>query len=228
MIAIALYIRNQIASLRSNLDSKNDATNTSIPWINRNRKVDQFAPISIMKASESNNEFVKSMRLRKNKSNHQNKEIRIENENMMQNTCSSKGGKNQELSQLFATISKLYKEMPLDKHDEWRSYTYNAASAKLKYLDFQVLNNEESLKRLGNRKGFGKTFMRNIREYLKTGKCQLVSEFEHDPMRVNVRNMVRIWYVRPLLVCIIDFILEKNVVNINLYIFCFLTGALVQ
>ena len=144
-----------------------------------------------MKAFESNNEFVKSLRLRNKKKNQQ----IMENENIMQSTCRSEVGKNQELSQLFATISKLYKEMPLDKHDEWRSYTYNAASAKLKYLDFQVVNNEESLKRLGNRKGFGKTFMRNIREYLNTGKCQLVSEFEHDPMRVNVRNMIRIWYV---------------------------------
>lgn len=218
MIAIALNICNQIASLGSNLDCKKDPNDTTTPWIKRNRKVDQFAPISIIKASESNNEFVKSLRLRKNNSNHQ----IMENENMMQSTCSSEGGKNQELSQLFATISKLYKEMPLDKHDEWRSYTYNAASAKLKYLDFQVLNNEESLKRLGNRKGFGKTFMRNIREYLKTGKCQLVSEFEHDPMRVNVRNMIRIWCVLLLFVCIIDFMNGKQSVDIDLHIFCFL------
>ena len=102
-------------------------------------------------------------------------------------------GKNLELCELFAKISKLYKEMPLDKFDEWRSYSYNAASARLKYLDFPVLYDDESLKQLSNRKGFGKKFMRQIREFLETGKCQLISEFEHDPMRVNVRNMIRIW-----------------------------------
>ena len=101
--------------------------------------------------------------------------------------------KNHELSAMFQKISKLYKEMPLDNFDEWRSYSYNAASAKLKYLDFPVTNDEESLRRLQSMRGFGQKFMRQIREFLTTGKCQLITEFEHDPTRVYVRNMIKIW-----------------------------------
>lgn len=83
--------------------------------------------------------------------------------------------------------------MPLDNFDEWRSYSYNAAAAKLKHLDFAICNDEESLRKLSNRKGFGKKFMRQIREFLYTGQCQLIVEFEKDPMRTNVRNMIKIW-----------------------------------
>ena len=101
--------------------------------------------------------------------------------------------KNHELSAIFQKISKLYKEMPLDTFDEWRSYSYNAASARLKYLDFPVCNNEESLRKLASRRGFGQKFMRHVREILKTGKCQLITEFENDSTRVHVRNMIKIW-----------------------------------
>ena len=142
----------------------------------RNRKIDEFAPISRLKASETQNEMVERL-----------SKYNVEKKHSME------AGKNQELSELFAKISKLYKDMPLDKFDEWRSYSYNAASARLKYLDFPVLNDEESLKLLSNRKGFGKKFMRQIKEFLNTGKCRLISEFEHDAMRVNVRNMIKIW-----------------------------------
>jgi hypothetical protein len=142
-------------------------------WIERNRRLDEFAPVTNVKASETDNEMIACL-------------------NKLRQPTEPKG-KNSELSELFGKISKLYKEMPVQEYDEWRSYSYNAASARLKYLDFPMINDEESLKRLSKRKGFGQKFMRQIKEYLTTGKCQLVFEFEHDPMRVNVRNMIKIW-----------------------------------
>lgn len=175
-----LHSIKKIESLQSqsNTEIASHGDITTASWIQRKRKVDDFAPISKIKASECKNEIVE----------------RLGKYNKAKNVDLTRRSKNMELSDLFAKISKLYKDMPLDKFDEWRSYSYNAASARLKYLDFPVLNDEESLRNLSNRKGFGKKFMRQIREYLMTGKCQLVSEFEHDPMRVNVRNMIRIWY----------------------------------
>jgi DNA polymerase/3'-5' exonuclease PolX len=120
---------------------------------------------------------------------------RLQKHKQMEKKSIPEEGKNLELSKLFDKISKLYKEMPLDALDEWRSYSYNIGAARLKYLDFPVYNDEEVLRKLSNRKGFGQKFMRNIREFLNTGKCQLISEFEHDERRTSVRNMMRIWYV---------------------------------
>ena len=85
---------------------------------------------------------------------------------------------NMKLAALFQKISNLYKEMPLDTYDEWRSYSYNAAAARLRHLDFEVCN--DSITELSKRKGFGKKFMRQIAEILNTGRCQLISEFEQD------------------------------------------------
>ncbi len=101
--------------------------------------------------------------------------------------------KNIKLAALFQKISTLYKEMPLDTYDEWRSFSYNAGAARLRHLDFEVCNNVESLRMLSETKGFGKKFMRQVVEMLNTGHCQLITEFEHDPMRLNVRNMIKIW-----------------------------------
>ena len=143
----------------------------------RKRKIDEFAPISKIRASESTNEMIG----------------RLSKHYQLGKNANLNESKNNELSQLFAKIARLYKEMPLDKLDEWRSFSYNAASAKLKYLDFPILNDEMSLRKLSSVKGFGNKFMRQIREYLNTGHCQLVSEFEHDEMRMNVRNMIKIW-----------------------------------
>ncbi len=105
----------------------------------------------------------------------------------------SNNSNNIKLSALFQKISKLYEEMPLGNDDEWRSFTYNAAAARLRHLDFEVSKDELSLQRLGKKKGFGKKFMKQIREFLYTGRCELIAQFEHDPMRLHVRNMIRIW-----------------------------------
>jgi len=167
-------------------------------WIKRKRKIDEFAPITKVLASKSTNEMV--ARLHHNIQNHKNdangKDMWMD---PTSNTITDHNnlGKNAELSQLFDKISKLYKDMPLDNYDEWRSYSYNMAAARLRYLNFQVCNNEESLMRLSQVKGFGKKFMKHIREYLITGGCELIRNFERDPSRVNVRNMIKIWGIGP-------------------------------
>lgn len=145
-------------------------------WLKRRRRSDQFPQIETISSASSKNTMIQ--RLSKHRKIDQGKSFY---------------SKNQELSAVFQKISKLYKDMPLDNFDEWRSYSYNAASMKLKYLDFPVSNDEETLRKLSSRKGFGQKFMRHVREFLKTGKVQLVTEFENDPMRLHVRNMIKIW-----------------------------------
>lgn len=104
--------------------------------------------------------------------------------------------KNQKLSNLFGTISKLYQECPLSSDDSWRSYSYNIVSKRLQYLDFEVTG-VDCLKKLAGIKGFGPKILKQCKEFLTSGKCNIIREFEHDERRVAVRNMINIWGVGP-------------------------------
>jgi hypothetical protein len=53
--------------------------------------------------------------------------------------------------------------MPRDKFDSWRSYSYNVCAGRLRYLDFEVENNEESLDKLSKIKGFGSKVIKQVR-----------------------------------------------------------------
>lgn len=117
-------------------------------WIKRLRKTHEFAPVVKKPASRSNNELISRM-------------YRV--------NCADKGNvstrnqqRNLDLSKMLEIISKLYKECPLDRLDSWRSYTYNIASTRLKYLDFDVIDDPSSLQKLSKIKGFGKKSMTHV------------------------------------------------------------------
>ena len=76
-------------------------------------------------------------------------------------------GANVELSNFFDTLSKLFKECPLDSFDDWRSYSYNIIAGRLLYLDFEVTTDPKVLDKLKTIKGFGKKVMKQVRYTLK-------------------------------------------------------------
>lgn len=126
------------------------------PWLKKIRKVHEFAPEVRVHASRTDNEMINHLYQLKNgrgSSDGAGVEGRI---------STHFEGRNLELSQLFDTISKLYKEMPIDAHDSWRSYCYNICAGRLRYLDFEVEYNKECLDKLSKMKGFGEKIMKQV------------------------------------------------------------------
>jgi hypothetical protein len=76
--------------------------------------------------------------------------------------CKQNQQRNLKLSKLFERISKLYSECPLSIDDTWRSYSYNIVSKRLQYLDFEVTNDNECLKKLASIKGFGSKVLKQV------------------------------------------------------------------
>jgi len=116
--------------------------------------------------------------------------------------------RNLKLSKVFEQISKLYSDCPLSMDDTWRSYSYNIVSKRLQYLDFEVTNDTDCLKKLASIKGFGSKVIKQCKEFLTSGKCQLIREFEHDDRRIAVRNMTKIWGVGPVKVRYLSWLLS--------------------
>jgi len=150
------------------------------PWITRKRRYCDFAPISKIPASAVQNTVIAKMRRERkvtpinvNRGNNAGKQINVK------------------LSKFFETISTLYKECPLDQFDEWRSYSYFIVSRRLRQLDFEVDSDPIALQRLSQVNGFGSKIMKQCKEYLVSGTCQLIHQFENDPMRKGVRNIIR-------------------------------------
>jgi hypothetical protein len=126
------------------------------PWLKKIRKMHEFAPEVRVHASRTDNEMINHLYQLKNgrgSSDGAGAEGRI---------STHFEGRNLELSQLFDTISKLYKEMPIDAHDSWRSYCYNICAGRLRYLDFEVEYNKECLDKLSKMKGFGEKIMKQV------------------------------------------------------------------
>ena len=129
--------------------------NSNGTWLSKKRQSHQFAAEVTIPASKSPNEMIDRLyRLR-------NRQDAIENQSAGRISTTFQG-RNLDLAQLFDTISKLYKEMPIDKQDPWRSYCYNLVAGRLRYLDFEVENNEGSLAKLSKLRGFGKTIMKHV------------------------------------------------------------------
>ena len=158
-------------------------------WMKRLRQTHEFAPVVHIPASKSNNEMISRV-YRGNYGTNGNR-------NGNGNVSAQNQNRNTDLSRMLDTISKLYKDCPLDSRDSWRSYSYQIASMRLRYLDFDV--NEQNLPKLKSIKGFGDKMWGHIRECLRSddGKCELIRSFEHDEDRLAVRNMMNIWGVGP-------------------------------
>ena len=75
----------------------------------------------------------------------------------------NRSGRNEELAAFFDTLSSLFKECPLDRLDDWRSYSYNIVAGRLRYLDYEVTTDPHVLKRLAKVRGFGNKTMKQVR-----------------------------------------------------------------
>jgi DNA polymerase/3'-5' exonuclease PolX len=103
--------------------------------------------------------------------------------------------RNKDLSELFRKLSKLHQECPLFENDDWKAYTFQLLSGRLRHLDFEVKDDPEILKRLKAIKGFGDSSLQIVKEYLQTGSSSRVREFETNKQRVAMKAMMNIWGV---------------------------------
>lgn len=194
-----------------------DGGNNAMKWMTRNRKCDEFARVTKVKACDVENDVITKQLHKRIKFKHQPDIIEIKDQRahndddvvtitqekknvpfMMKGDRERKRDvKNIKISEMLKDISEVYHECPIDPMDEWRSYSYRLVSGRVKYLDFHVTNDSESLHRLSLIRGFGKKVMKQITEYLQTGKCPLLCEFKRDPTRVSFGNMLNIWGVGP-------------------------------
>jgi DNA polymerase/3'-5' exonuclease PolX len=62
-------------------------------------------------------------------------------------------------------------------------------------LSFEISNNSDTLERLRTVKGIGSSSFEKIKEYLSTGSLSRIREFQTDPQRVAMKNMMDIWGV---------------------------------
>ena len=102
--------------------------------------------------------------------------------------------RNAALSEQFRVLSKLHQKAPLLELDPWKAYTFNLISGRLRFLDFEI-EDEEDVKRLKTIKGFGEGVLDKVTQFLKFGEITRIKEFEKDPERIAMRNMMGIWGV---------------------------------
>jgi DNA polymerase/3'-5' exonuclease PolX len=101
--------------------------------------------------------------------------------------------RNRALSDLFRKLAKLHQECPLYANDDWKAYMFHLISGRLRQLDYEV--ELSVLDRVRRIPGFGASTMQIIEEFLQTGACSRVQEFEKDPLRVAMKVMMNIWGV---------------------------------
>ena len=150
-------------------------------WMTRNRKSDEFARVTKVKASDVENDVITKQLHKRIKFKHQPDIIEMKDECTHNDdvptitqekknvSCIMKGNrkrkqdeKNIKISEMLKDISDVYHECPIDPMDEWRSYSYRLVSGRVKYLDFFVTSDPESLHRLSLVRGFGKKVMKQV------------------------------------------------------------------
>lgn len=105
------------------------------------------------------------------------------------------GQRNKALSDYFFKLSKLYQECPLEPADNWRAYTFNIVSGRLRYLDFDVSDDPDSLRRLKALKHFGRSTMEEVYLYLKKddGIPNRLNTLQTNVKRQAMQRLMNIW-----------------------------------
>lgn len=103
--------------------------------------------------------------------------------------------RNSALSEQFRILSKLHQKAPLLEADPWKAYTFNIISGRLRYLDFEVDNEPDTFEKLKKIKGFGESTLEKVKQFLEFGEITRIKEFERDPERIAMKNMMGIWGV---------------------------------
>lgn len=103
--------------------------------------------------------------------------------------------RNNELAEVFRELSNLHQSCPLLEMDQWKAYMFRIIAGRLTYLDFEITNDPDTLSRLRRISGIGSNSVDKIQEFLETGRIARFEEFNSDPQRVSMRNMMGIWGV---------------------------------
>lgn len=101
------------------------------------------------------------------------------------------------LSNALLELSKLHQQMPLSSEDSWKSYAYNITGHRVRHLDFEITLEDESQQRLSTIKGIGKGTREKIIQFLRDGHIERVHEFQRDPNRKAMSNLMKIWGIGP-------------------------------
>lgn len=101
--------------------------------------------------------------------------------------------RNRPLSDVFRKLAKLHQDCPLYANDDWKAYMFQLISGRILHLDFVVTIND--IDRLSRMNGFGASTMQIIQEFLETGICRRIVEFENDSQRKAMNVMMHIWGV---------------------------------
>ena len=103
--------------------------------------------------------------------------------------------RNIQVAEAFKRLANLHQSMPLMSSETWSSYSFRIAAGRIMELDFEIDNDVETQKRLRSINGFGKSICEKIQECIETGTIKRIQEFETDPHRQAMKNMMDIWGV---------------------------------
>ena len=103
--------------------------------------------------------------------------------------------RNKELIELFTTLSKLYREGPLEDHDLWRAYTFNRAASVIRNLSFGITI--DSVNDLKKQQGLKDSCVQIAKEFLETRRCKRLIMLQTDAERIALRTFTRIWGAGP-------------------------------
>ena len=162
-------------------------------WL-KSRKIDEFAPITSIKASTLRDEDSSIGRLIRRKEGLDEESRNRGIVSAMRDVAPKRNGA---LAAMFDEMADLQKQSPLEKIDEWRAYTYTMVAGRLRHLDFEVTSNADVLGSVRGIRGFGSGVMTKIKQFLATGSCDKLKSLRTDPARVAVRELTNIWGVGP-------------------------------
>ena len=162
-------------------------------WL-KSRKLDEFAPITSVKASELRDDDSSIGRLIRRREGLQEERGNRGIVSAMRGVAPKRNGA---LAAMFDEMADLQKQSPLEKIDEWRAYTYTMVAGRLRHLDFEVTSNADVLGSVRGIRGFGSGVMTKIKQFLATGSCDKLKTLRTDPARVAVRELTNIWGVGP-------------------------------
>lgn len=123
--------------------------------------------------------------------------------------------RNVALANILKQLSKAYQDAPIEHNDNWRAYTFENASSRVQALDFEI-RSSESLQHVKSIKGFGKSTIEIIQEFVKWREdneddeadtvgddeareipIQRLRKVRNDSQRRALRTMKKIWGVGP-------------------------------
>lgn len=102
---------------------------------------------------------------------------------------------NNALADAMKELGKLHQKCPLNDDDTWKAYALNKIAGRIRRLPFQVTLERESQLRLKSIYGLGTSTLEKINQFLQTGYIERTKEFQRDPERKAMKQMMGIWGV---------------------------------